>query len=194
MPASTVKLLAALAVADGLDLGATMATRVVALRGSTDLVLVAGGDTLLAPGKGDPDAVAGRAGLADLAAQVADALAPTGAHDGRLRLDLSWAPGPRYPATWNPNDVRDGFTQAVVMTGLATQLPAAGRPAPQQPEREVADGVRRGARAARGHRDAPAGADVDEPGTGRRRGARERRVGRPTPRCSTSRSTAARTP
>jgi D-alanyl-D-alanine carboxypeptidase/D-alanyl-D-alanine-endopeptidase (penicillin-binding protein 4) len=138
VPASTAKLLAALAVVDGVDLGATMATRVVAPEGSTDLVLVVGGDTLLAPGKGDPDAVAGRAGLADLASQVADALEPTGATTVSLRLDLSWAPGPRYPAAWNPDDVRDGFTQAVVMTGLATQLPVAGRPSPQQPEREVA--------------------------------------------------------
>ena len=141
VPASTVKLLAALAVADGLDLGATMSTRVVALPGATDLVLVAGGDALLAPGAGAPDQVAGRAGLADLATQVADALAPTGRTTVRLRLDLGWAPGPRYPSTWNPNDVRDGFTQAVVMVGLATQLPAAGRPAPASPEREVAEAL-----------------------------------------------------
>jgi len=138
VPASTAKLMAALAVADGLDLGATMSTRVVALPDAADLVLVVGGDTLLSPRKGDPDEVAGRAGLADLATQVADALAPIGRTSVRLRLDLSWAPGPRYPATWNPHDVRDGFTQAVVMTGLATQLPHAGRPAPVLPEREVA--------------------------------------------------------
>ena len=138
VPASTAKLMAALAVADGLDLGSTMVTRVVALPDAADLVLVAGGDTLLAPGQGDPDEVAGRAGVADLATQVADALASSGRTTVRLRLDLSWAPGPRYPSTWNPNDVRDGFTQAVVMTGLATQLPAAGRPAPRYPEREVA--------------------------------------------------------
>ena len=141
VPASTAKLLAALAVADGLDLGSTMVTRVVALPGAADLVLVAGGDTLLAPGEGDPEEVAGRAGVADLATQVADALAPSGRTTVRLRLDLSWAPGPRYPSTWNPNDVRDGFTQAVVMTGLATQLPAAGRPAPTYPEREVAEAM-----------------------------------------------------
>lgn len=138
VPASTAKLLAALAVADGLDLATTMSTRVVALQDAADLVLVAGGDTLLDPGEGDPGEVAGRAGLADLATQVADALAPSGRTTVRLRLDLSWAPGPRYPSTWNPNDVRDGFAQAVVMTGLATQLPAAGRPAPARPEREVA--------------------------------------------------------
>ena len=55
-----------------------MTTSVVALPASADVVLVVGGDTLLAPGAGDPEAVAGRAGLADLAAQVAASLAPTG--------------------------------------------------------------------------------------------------------------------
>ena len=104
-------------------------------------MLVASGDTLLAPRAGDPDAVAGRAGIADLATEVADALVASGRTTASLRLDLSWAPGPRYPATWNPNDVRDGFTQAVVMTGLSTQLPDAGRPSPKQPEREVAEAL-----------------------------------------------------
>ncbi|MFL6177460.1 MAG: D-alanyl-D-alanine carboxypeptidase/D-alanyl-D-alanine-endopeptidase [Ornithinibacter sp.] len=138
VPASSQKLMAALAVADGLDLEQRMTTAVVAVPGSADLVLVVAGDTLLAPGAGDPDAVAGRAGLADLAAQVAASLAPSGRTTVRLRLDLGYAPGPRYPSTWNPHDVRDGFAQAVVMTGLATQLPRARHPSPLRPEREVA--------------------------------------------------------
>ncbi len=87
VPASTQKLMAALAVADGLDLDQRMTTAVVAAPGSADLVLVVGGDTLLAPGAGDLDAVAGRAGLADLAAQVAASLAPSGRTTVRLRLD-----------------------------------------------------------------------------------------------------------
>jgi D-alanyl-D-alanine carboxypeptidase/D-alanyl-D-alanine-endopeptidase (penicillin-binding protein 4) len=138
VPASAQKLMAALAVADGLDLDGRMTTSVVSRPGSTDLVLVVRGDTLLAPGAGDPDVVAGRAGLADLAAQVAAAIAPSGRTRVRLRLDLTYAPGPRYPSTWNPHDVRDGFAQAVVMTGLATQLPRALHPSPLRPEREVA--------------------------------------------------------
>jgi D-alanyl-D-alanine carboxypeptidase/D-alanyl-D-alanine-endopeptidase (penicillin-binding protein 4) len=115
-----------------------MTTAVVAAPGSADLVLVVGGDTLLAPGPGDPHAVAGRAGLADLAAQVAAALAPSGRTTVRLRLDVTYAVGPRYPSMWNPRDVRDGFAQAVVMTGLATQLPRARHPSPLIPESEVA--------------------------------------------------------
>src|SRR5918993_576834 len=130
---------AALAVADGLDLRDTMTTEVAAVPGSTEVVLVASGDTLLAPVRGNAGQVAGRAGLADLARQVADALRGSGRTTVDLRLDLSRAPGPRYPSSWNPNDVRDGFTQAVVMTGLATQLPRAGRPAPREPEQEVAE-------------------------------------------------------
>ena len=139
VPASTVKLLSALAVADGLDLRETMTTELVAVPGSTEVVLVASGDTLLAPGRGNAAQVAGRAGLGDLAGEVADALRGSGRTTVDLRLDLSYAPGPRYPSSWNANDVRDGFTQAVVMTGLATQLPRAGRPAPREPEQEVAE-------------------------------------------------------
>ncbi len=139
VPASTVKLLSALAVVDSLDLDASMETSVVAVPGSADLVLVARGDTLMAPGAGDPEAVVGRAGLGDLAAQVADSLAVAGLTKVRVRLDLSYAPGPGVPDTWNPEDVSAGFTQAVAMTGLSTQRAVAGRPAPSDPGREVGE-------------------------------------------------------
>ena len=62
VPASTVKLLSALAVADGLDLRDTMTTGVVAVPGSTEVVLVASGDTLLAPGRGERGAGGGPGG------------------------------------------------------------------------------------------------------------------------------------
>ena len=140
VPASTAKLLAASAVADTLDLGSRLATTVVAPAGSDDLVLVAGGDMLLAPGRGDPGAVAGRAGLGDLADQVVDALGKT--DEVTLRLDLSFAPGPLVPPTWNPNDVRDGYAGPVAMLGLATQHARIGDPAPADPPREVLEAFR----------------------------------------------------
>ena len=47
-------------------------------------------------GRGVDQHAAGRAGLGDLAAQVAASLAPSGRTRVRLRLDLSYAPGPRF--------------------------------------------------------------------------------------------------
>lgn len=138
VPASTVKLLAAVAVADTLDLGDRIPTAVLAEPGSADLVLVARGDMLLDAGAGDPHAVVGRAGLGDLAGQVAPLLRAAGRTEVTLRLDLSFAPGPRIPPTWNPNDVRDGYAGPVVMTGLASRRPTPERAAPEHPEVLVA--------------------------------------------------------
>ena len=73
-PASTTKLLSAAAIVTGLDGGDTFTTRVVRGPEPGEVVIVAGGDMLLADGVGDPDAVAGHAGLADLAAQTAASL------------------------------------------------------------------------------------------------------------------------
>ncbi|MGG5259975.1 D-alanyl-D-alanine carboxypeptidase/D-alanyl-D-alanine-endopeptidase [Phycicoccus avicenniae] len=137
-PASTAKLLAALAVSSTLDLGERVPTTVVAAPGSTELVLVARGDMFLAPGAGDPSVVAGHAGLADLADQVAAGLRKDGRTRVGLRLDLSFAPGPLVPPTWNPNDVRDGFAGPVLMTGLSTQRATPVRPAPARPDVSVA--------------------------------------------------------
>ena len=52
---------------------------------------MAGGDSLLAPGKGDPEAVAGRAGLGDLADQVATALKGRGIRRVTLFVDETYA-------------------------------------------------------------------------------------------------------
>ncbi len=149
VPASTAKVLSALAVVDTLDLDATMKTAVLAPPGSTDLVLVVGGDTLLSPDAGEPGSVVGRAGLGDLATQVVDSLAAGGKKKVRVRLDLGYAPGQLVPTSWNPDDVREGFTDPVAMTGLATQRARPGRPSPSNPAREVADAFTK-ALAARG--------------------------------------------
>jgi D-alanyl-D-alanine carboxypeptidase/D-alanyl-D-alanine-endopeptidase (penicillin-binding protein 4) len=138
VPASTLKLLAAVAVTDTLDLGGRMTTSVVLVPGTRDLVLVARGDLLLAPKAGRPESVLGRAGLGDLATQVVDALGERAASRYRLRLDLSFAPGPRYPEGWLPGDVGQFYGRPVVMTGLATQLGTETRPPATDPEQQVA--------------------------------------------------------
>ena len=134
VPASTVKLLTALAVGTTLDPLATLPTTVVQGAGPAELVLVAGGDTMLARGQGSPTAVEGRAGLGDLAGQVAAALSATGTTKVALRLDTTFAKGPRWAPGWNRADIDAGFTGGVSMLGLAGQRAVPYRPAPRNPE------------------------------------------------------------
>ncbi|TPG14875.1 D-alanyl-D-alanine carboxypeptidase/D-alanyl-D-alanine-endopeptidase [Pedococcus bigeumensis] len=134
VPASTAKLLTALAVGTTLDPLATLPTRVVQGARPDELVLVAGGDTMLARGKGTPTAVEGRAGLGDLAGQVASALQGAATTKVTLRLDTTYAKGPRWAPGWSQADVKAGYTGGVSMLGLAGQRAVPFKPAPRNPE------------------------------------------------------------
>lgn len=142
VPASTVKLLTAAAVMAALDPALTFATRAVRGASSRDVILVAGGDTLLSPGVGDPEAVAGRAGLADLAVQTATALRVDGVTKVRLHLDDRFASGPRYAPGWAAEDINLGLTGPVAMLGLSTRRPAPGKAAPPDPALSTASAFR----------------------------------------------------
>ena len=136
--ASTGKLLTALAVATTLDLHSRLPTTVVQGATPDEVVLVAGGDTMLAKGKGDPAAVEGRAGIADLASQVATALQASGTTTVTLRLDTTYCHGARWAPTWSQADVLAGYTGGVSMLGLAGQRAVPGKPAPRDPEAATA--------------------------------------------------------
>ena len=133
IPASTAKLLTATAIMSTLDPARTFSTRAVRGAGAHDVILVAGGDTLLSPGTGNPAAVAGRAGLADLAGQTVRALKAQGVTSVRLHIDDRYALGARYAPGWFPADIRAGLTGPVAMLGLSTQRPAPNKAASIDP-------------------------------------------------------------
>lgn len=142
VPASTAKVLTAFAVATTADLGERAPTTVRAGPANDQITLVAGGDTLLAAGRGTPTAVAGRAGLADLADQVAAALRRQGRGAVRLALDTRGAIGPAYGPDWAMADVRLGLTGPVTMLALAGDRAHPGHPSPTDPPASAAQALR----------------------------------------------------
>ena len=105
LPASTLKLFTAAAALRALPGDATLATRTTL--GEDDvLTLVGGGDVLLAAGAGDPGAIPGRAGIADLADATADALGERGIGEVTLHLDDSALPPEGLAPGLTPQDAR----------------------------------------------------------------------------------------
>ncbi|PPK93426.1 D-alanyl-D-alanine carboxypeptidase/D-alanyl-D-alanine-endopeptidase (penicillin-binding protein 4) [Kineococcus xinjiangensis] len=129
-PASTVKVLTAAAALRALGPATVLRTRVVQGAVPGEVVLVGGGDVLLAAGAGDPDRVLGRAGLGDLAAETAAALRAQDRPVVSVRVDDTAFQGPGLSAGWAPGDVGSGFVAPV--SALAVD---AGRlrPAPVAP-------------------------------------------------------------
>jgi D-alanyl-D-alanine carboxypeptidase/D-alanyl-D-alanine-endopeptidase (penicillin-binding protein 4) len=116
-----------------------LTTKVVGGSGRQSIILVAGGDSLLAPDRGNSGAVVGHAGLGDLAGQVADALRKSGTTKVSVSVDLSYAPGPLLAPTWSGSFRPDGITGAVAMLGRADQRAAPGRPGPADPVASTLD-------------------------------------------------------
>jgi len=137
IPASNLKLLSGAAVAATFPVDATFTTRVVQGADPGRVVLVAGGDTLLNPGPGDPHAVAGRAGLGDLVSGTASALKAKGVTSVVASLDLTHAPGPLLAPTWSPAFRPTGITGAVASIGLSSQRVTPGHPGPADPAAAV---------------------------------------------------------
>lgn len=133
VPASTTKLLSAAAIGQVFGPNDVLTTKVVGGSSAGSIILVAGGDSLLAPDQGNPASVDGHAGLGDLAAQVADALRRSGTTKVTVSVDLSYAPGPLLAPTWSASFRPDGITGAVAMLGRADQRAVPGRPGPADP-------------------------------------------------------------
>ncbi|WP_418275873.1 D-alanyl-D-alanine carboxypeptidase/D-alanyl-D-alanine-endopeptidase [Isoptericola jiangsuensis] len=112
VPASTQKILTAVAAYAGPGGEVTLPTRAV-LEGDSQVVLVGGGDMMLAPDAGDPDAVNGRAGLGDLADQVVAQVTLSGRDSVSLAVDDTLFSGPDVSPTVRDSDVADGYVAPV---------------------------------------------------------------------------------
>lgn len=114
VPASTAKLLTGAAALSAIGPRATLPTRVVGGATCEEIVLVGGGDMLLGEGRGNPDAVVGRAGLADLADSTAAALKAKGRTSVAVRLDDTLFRGPATSPGWRSGDVTAGYVAPVM--------------------------------------------------------------------------------
>ncbi|MDO4255264.1 MAG: D-alanyl-D-alanine carboxypeptidase [Kocuria sp.] len=109
LPASNQKIVTELSVLHFLGADRRLATTVVDGQDDDTVVLVAGGDTLLAPGQGDPHAVQGRAGIADLAHQAAQTMdLSEGSSTVTVQVDTSLFTGSGLNDSWLPGDIAGG--------------------------------------------------------------------------------------
>jgi D-alanyl-D-alanine carboxypeptidase/D-alanyl-D-alanine-endopeptidase (penicillin-binding protein 4) len=136
-PASTAKLVTAVAALTQLPATTTLPTRVV--KGAAGhVVLVGGGDMMLAAGAGDPTAVDGRAGLADLAAQVAKALKLAGTTTVSLGVDDTLFSGPALSPTWAASDIAAGYVSPVTALAVDVAKIKPGEYPPRYPDPSLA--------------------------------------------------------
>jgi len=136
-PASTAKLVTAVAALTQLPASTTLPTKVV--KGAAgQVVLVGGGDMMLAAGAGDPTAVDGRAGLADLAAQVAKALRLAGTTTVSLGVDDTLFSGPALSPTWATSDIAAGYVAPVTALAVDVAKIKAGEYPPRYPDPSLA--------------------------------------------------------
>lgn len=116
-PASTTKVLTGAAAVATLDLASRIPTTAV-LGGSDEVYLVGAGDMALSAGAGDPNAVLGHAGLADLAEQVAAALTERGTSSVVLRVDDSAFERVSQARGWSAIDFTGGYVAPIQALGV----------------------------------------------------------------------------
>jgi D-alanyl-D-alanine carboxypeptidase/D-alanyl-D-alanine-endopeptidase (penicillin-binding protein 4) len=141
LPASTAKIVTAVAALTALDPGDRLTTRVLAGPAPGEVVLVGAGDpTLAAPRPADASGTSypPPAQLTDLAAQVRSALG--GAALTRVLVDESLYEGERLGPGWRPTYVAQGAVAPVVPLMLD-----GGRVRPDRPARHAEPGLAAGA-------------------------------------------------
>lgn len=119
VPASTTKLLTAAAAVAAAGADHRFTTSVVSAADG-EIVLVGGGDLTLAAGVGDPEAIVGHAGLADLAETTAVELTEAGITRVSVGLDTGYYTGPDMPPRWDEIDLAAG--DAMHMAPLAIEI------------------------------------------------------------------------
>jgi D-alanyl-D-alanine carboxypeptidase/D-alanyl-D-alanine-endopeptidase (penicillin-binding protein 4) len=127
LPASTAKLLTAVATLTTLDPADRLETTVVAGSTPGEVVLVGGGDLTLsrtAPSR----TYAGAPTVADLAAQVA-AAHPAAEPVTRVVVDSSLFSGPLTATGWQPGDTPSGYAAPVTATAVDGARMSPGSPA-----------------------------------------------------------------
>jgi D-alanyl-D-alanine carboxypeptidase/D-alanyl-D-alanine-endopeptidase (penicillin-binding protein 4) len=113
IPASTMKLLTSVAVLQALGPAHRFTTSVVTTPRSGRVVLVGGGDPLLARGRAPAGGYPARADLASLARATAGALREAGRKRVRLGYDTSLFAGPAVNPRWEPSYVPDNVVSPV---------------------------------------------------------------------------------
>jgi D-alanyl-D-alanine carboxypeptidase/D-alanyl-D-alanine-endopeptidase (penicillin-binding protein 4) len=128
VPASTLKILTAIAALETLGPDTTLETNVFLApepnaAGAWPVTLVGGGDVLLGHGEGDPNAVNGRAGLTDLARGTAEALGKDNVRAIELRLDDTLFTGEALREDWKVNG---GTSYVAAIQALEVDVGRAG--------------------------------------------------------------------
>lgn len=146
VPASNQKILTHVALLTSTGPDQRLATTAVAGETGNDVVLVAGGDTLLAPGAGDPEAVTGRAGIADLAEATAQAMAGDLDPDRpvRVAVDTSIFSGPSLNPAWEQGDIDSGEIGPISSMAFDSHhVPGRGGAFDEDPVASVSEAFRR---------------------------------------------------